>query len=106
MYDRVNKTYITKTNQRNPVFQFSPQGERIKTLHCLWCASGHIEVTVRLNRTGYTPGEDIIIDAEIANNSRRKVKSSKAELIQVRVTVKGNITYICLAKGHCNCKGK
>lgn len=44
-----------------------------KTFCCLWCTPGHISVYARTERTGYCPGESILINAEFENHTRRTV---------------------------------
>lgn len=41
---------------------------------------------LRLDRTGYVPGEDINLDAEIQNQSRREIDSSYVTMQQVRIS--------------------
>lgn len=65
------------------LLQAVSEGQDYKTLCCLWCKSGPIEAICRLDRTGYIPGEDIVINAEITNGSNRKVSRSYVELVQV-----------------------
>ncbi len=50
---------------------------------CLCCASGPIQATLSLDRTGFVPGEFIFVNAQINNNSSRKLVSSKIQLQQV-----------------------
>ncbi|XP_064620480.1 arrestin domain-containing protein 3-like [Lineus longissimus] len=58
------------------------QREKQKTLCCLCCESGPIQVVFRMEKTGYVPGEAIPLNAEITNNSNRTVFRSKAGLKQ------------------------
>ncbi|XP_015268680.1 PREDICTED: arrestin domain-containing protein 3-like, partial [Gekko japonicus] len=52
----------------------SPQtGTKEKTLCCCLCASGPISLSAKIERTGYTSGESILIFAEIENCSSRVV---------------------------------
>lgn len=44
-----------------------------KTFCCLWCTPGHISVYAKTERTGYCPGESILINAEFENHTRRTV---------------------------------
>ncbi|CAL4087777.1 unnamed protein product [Meganyctiphanes norvegica] len=53
-----------------------------KTVCCLCCRSGPISLVLRVPRIGYVPGEEIIINAECTNMSRRLVKKSKIEIKQ------------------------
>lgn len=56
-------------------------GEKSKMLCCLCCKSGPISAQVHIDRTGYVPGESIIVKADISNLSTRKMCSSKFRLI-------------------------
>ena len=46
-----------------------------------FCLSGKVTATLKLNKTGHLPGEDIFMDAEITNSSPRIVKSVQASII-------------------------
>ena len=54
-----------------------------KTLFCLCCMSGPISVTVYTNKSGYVPGERIIVNAEIENLSNLNIRASHVKLMQV-----------------------
>lgn len=54
--------------------------EKHKTFCCLCCASGPLSFVVRIDRTGYVPGESIAINAEIDNLSDKKISCSSAVL--------------------------
>ena len=64
-------------------FQNSVEQRKQKTLCCLCCKSGPISGVIRLNRTGFVPGENIVINAECDNKSRRKMICSYVRLHQV-----------------------
>ncbi|XP_065903775.1 arrestin domain-containing protein 4-like [Dysidea avara] len=51
-----------------------------KTLHCLWCTSGPISLSVTTDRGGYCPGESIAISVEAENHSNRRVTAVRASL--------------------------
>uniref|UniRef100_A0A915CTD1 Chromo domain-containing protein n=1 Tax=Ditylenchus dipsaci TaxID=166011 RepID=A0A915CTD1_9BILA len=49
----------------------------------LWCINqGDVSVNMQLDRSGYTPGETILINGKIYNHSRRLIKSYMVRLIQ------------------------
>ncbi|XP_067087402.1 arrestin domain-containing protein 3-like [Osmerus mordax] len=48
---------------------------------CLWCASGPVAMTARLDRKGYVPGETIKIMCEFSNASTRNATPT-ASLMQ------------------------
>ncbi|KAH9523029.1 hypothetical protein Btru_065543 [Bulinus truncatus] len=54
-----------------------------KNICCWCCQSGPIEATFHIEKFGYVLGEDIKLFAEISNNSKRKIKKSFVDLIQV-----------------------
>ena len=46
------------------------------------CKSGPLSAVVHLNKTGFVPGESIMVSAEIDNTSDRQIKGSSAKIIQ------------------------
>ena len=54
-----------------------------KKLFFSCCKSGPITNTLTLDRTGYVPGEYIVVNAEIDNKSNKTIASSKILLKQV-----------------------
>ncbi|CAL4113597.1 unnamed protein product, partial [Meganyctiphanes norvegica] len=72
----------------DPMSKAPISAETFKTLCCLCCKSGPISLVLRIDRSGFVPGEKLYINAECSNQSTRIVKSSKVKIIQV-------ITYIC-----------
>lgn len=57
------------------------QGNNTKFLCCLCCKTGPISAMFRIDRTGYVPGDAILLNAEIKNDSNRTMNSSKVRLI-------------------------
>lgn len=62
------------------------QPQELKVQKRLWgalafCLSGKVSATLNVNRSGHLPGEDIFMDAEIANSSPRIVKAVQAAVI-------------------------
>ncbi|XP_066268346.1 arrestin domain-containing protein 3-like isoform X3 [Branchiostoma lanceolatum] len=57
-------------------------GQQSKTLCCLCCASGPIELQVQADRSAYCPGEPIIIRGSLENNSSSKITKVTAKLKQ------------------------
>ncbi|CAL4124482.1 unnamed protein product, partial [Meganyctiphanes norvegica] len=53
-----------------------------KYVCCLCCKRGPISAILRIDRSGYIPGDEIIINAECTNMTERKVTSS-AKLVKV-----------------------
>ena len=47
---------------------------------CLLLCGGSVDAVFTVEKTGHLPGDDIVIDGEVDNNSRRTIK-----LIQVNV---------------------
>ncbi|ELU15532.1 hypothetical protein CAPTEDRAFT_219110 [Capitella teleta] len=61
----------------------SVQLRREKQMCCCCCKSGPISCVLRLDRTGYVPGEDINLDAELSNMSRKEVAASYVTMQQI-----------------------
>lgn len=61
------------------------------TLCCCCCAQGPIEMNMRAQRSGYVPGENIVVNGDVVNNSSSTVEYTEIKLIQV-------ITYITKSK--------
>ncbi|XP_018024657.1 arrestin domain-containing protein 3-like [Hyalella azteca] len=64
----------------NPTARMTQQQHQEKALCCWCCKSGPLSVMVHLNKTGYVPGESILIDAEIENNTKSKITACRAKL--------------------------
>ncbi|XP_066959876.1 arrestin domain-containing protein 1-like [Macrobrachium rosenbergii] len=58
---------------------------------CLWCRSGPLSLVLRVDRSGFVPGENMSINAEISNMTRVKINFSKAQIHQ-------KITYFAQGK--------
>jgi len=54
-----------------------------KNLCCWCCKSGPITVKAWINRAGHVPGETVYFNAEVENLSRRKMRGSKLQLVEV-----------------------
>jgi len=61
----------------------SVQLRKDRFLCCACCKSGPLSCALRLDRTGYVPGEDINLDAEIQNMSRKDISTSYVTLQQI-----------------------
>lgn len=57
-----------------------------------FCISGSLRASIRIERTGYVPGENILFSAEIDNESGAKIKGSKVQLIEVKFLAIWNVT--------------
>ena len=53
------------------------------SVDCCCCISGEVNVTMKLNKRVFVPGEPIVIYAEIHNNSNTEMDGSKVSLKQV-----------------------
>ena len=60
-------------------------GSTDKTLHCLWCTSGPVSLTAKIDRGGYCPGESIAVSVEAENGTNRKMS--------IRATLKQKIVF-------------
>lgn len=56
-----------------------------KTFGFLCCKSGPLSSTVNLQRTGYAPGEAILVSAEVENLSSKTMNKTEAKLVQTIV---------------------
>ena len=61
---------------------------REKTICCLCCASGPVNIEAMIDRSGYTCGEKILVTLNVDNNSRRTLPGTSARLMN-------RITYSC-----------
>ncbi|KAK4300992.1 hypothetical protein Pmani_026836 [Petrolisthes manimaculis] len=62
--------------------------EADQTTCCLFCTSGPIHLTLEAARTGYVPGEEIVVYGQVANHSNSVIKYSELSLVQ-------QLTYHC-----------
>lgn len=65
------------------IFQVAVQGQNSKNLCCLCCKSGPIAAQFHIDRAGYVPGDTVYLNAEINNNSSRRMRASRVKLIMV-----------------------
>ncbi|XP_045216784.2 arrestin domain-containing protein 3-like isoform X3 [Mercenaria mercenaria] len=76
------------------------QGQNSKNLCCLCCKSGPISAVFHIDRAGYVPGDTIYLNAEISNNSSRRMCASRVKLIMVtsyHATTKSRTVFNCVA---------
>ncbi|CAL4137115.1 unnamed protein product, partial [Meganyctiphanes norvegica] len=77
--------YIIKTFldlNKNPKAKVPIRATKEKHVCCFCCKSGPISAILRIDRTGYIPGDKIIINAECTNMTKRKVTPS-AKIVKV-----------------------
>ncbi len=61
------------------------QGEESQKIG-FWCfTQGDVTAKLRIDRSGYIPGDNIVVHAEIRNNSKASVKGSRVALRQVGI---------------------
>ncbi|XP_033749585.1 arrestin domain-containing protein 3-like [Pecten maximus] len=78
----------------NPNCAMPAQLQDSKMICCLCCATGPVTAVFRIDRSGYVPGEAIVINAEIVNNSDRSISSSRVKLIMnLRYYADGNTRF-------------
>ena len=58
-----------------------------KVMCCLCCASDPIIASLTIDRQGFVPGEVIVFNSDIDNQSDRMMSCSKARLIMVSLHV-------------------
>lgn len=98
--DRIIIVLQTLDLNKEPNVKENVQLRKEKTLVCTscccccCCCSGHsgvISCSLRLDRTGYVPGEDINLDAEIQNLSVKEISTSYVTMQQmVQIQTKGS----------------
>ncbi|KAL5005003.1 hypothetical protein ScPMuIL_018459 [Solemya velum] len=66
-----------------PEAKVSDQNQVSKTICCLCCASGPITSHFRIDKRGYVPGETIVVNGDVVNNSSRNILSVAAILEMV-----------------------
>ncbi|XP_066269228.1 uncharacterized protein [Branchiostoma lanceolatum] len=72
----------TLKNPSHLSIQAPLMGQQSKTLCCLCCASGPIELQVQADRSAYCPGEPIMIGGSLENNSSSKITKVTAKFKQ------------------------
>ena len=88
-HDRKKKEYITilgmvDLNVMPEVTQPVTESNS-KSFGFCCCKSGPLSSTVNLQRTGYAPGEAILVSAEVENLSNKTMNKTEAKLIQTIV---------------------
>ncbi|XP_062310837.1 arrestin domain-containing protein 3-like [Osmerus eperlanus] len=68
---QVEFNYANHIDANQPKLLAPLSGSVGKMVCCLWCASGPVEMTVRIDRDGFVPGETITIMCEFSNASTR-----------------------------------
>ncbi|XP_042871649.1 arrestin domain-containing protein 4-like [Penaeus japonicus] len=76
---------------RDPMARSPILREHDKYVVCLCAVWGPISLTVTAERKGYVAGENMVINAEIVNNSGSKIKYTEAKIVQ-------KISYITSSK--------
>ncbi|XP_050698169.1 arrestin domain-containing protein 3-like [Eriocheir sinensis] len=67
--------------------------EKEKTVCCLCCADGPIRLTMQAQRSGYVPGESLVVEGEVMNGSFSTIKYTEIKLVQ-------QITHIARSHTH------
>ena len=67
---------VVDLNHFNNVAQPAEDDDE-STLCCLWCASGPMITKVKLDRTGFVPGESIRCVVSLDNRSGNPIKKAK-----------------------------
>lgn len=79
---RKHITVMEKIDMTTPVFLTAPRGSRQQQIGNLCCVSGNVSMQAKLDKSGYCPGEHILIQAEVENDSSRDLVGMKASLVQ------------------------
>ena len=69
------------------VLQVPLRLQKQKTVCCCGFAQGPIELDMTAQRSGYVPGESIIVDGEVINNSSSIIKYTEIKLVQVMMVM-------------------
>ncbi|XP_072051575.1 uncharacterized protein [Amphiura filiformis] len=59
------------------------KSEDEKTVGCLCCAIGPIKASAQTDKSGYVPGENILVNGMVENNSNREILKITVKLVQV-----------------------
>ncbi len=63
------------------------QCEETTNVCCCCCVSGNVNAIFRINKRGYVPGENIIVFAQVNNESNTTVDWTKVVLKQVIIVI-------------------
>ena len=72
-----------------------------KTICCLCCASGPVNIEAMIDRSGYTCGESILVTLNVENHSRRTLPRTYAQLMsRITCSCRGrvSVTEKCVSK--------
>ncbi|XP_013396678.1 arrestin domain-containing protein 3-like [Lingula anatina] len=85
-YNHESKHAFTVINtldlNNEPALMNPIQGSQSSEVSCLCCASGNVSASMKVERQGYAPGEEIRIWGEVRNNSNSSVQRVEATLTQ------------------------
>ncbi|XP_064649298.1 arrestin domain-containing protein 2-like [Lineus longissimus] len=92
--DRYAKKYFTLIQQTDlndeRKAMKSQRKQAQKTVGMLCCAAGYLDLWMQIPKTGYVPGESIILKGEANNHTTRAMSSTKVYLSQnIKVRAKG-----------------
>lgn len=59
------------------------QWQTSKTFGCLCCISGPLSMMIRLNKTGFCPGELALVEVEVSNTSGTPINALSARIYRV-----------------------
>ncbi|XP_060600430.1 arrestin domain-containing protein 3-like isoform X2 [Ruditapes philippinarum] len=103
-FDHKTKRMITVISMldlnQQPAAAAAVQGQNSKNLCCLCCKSGPISAVFHVDRAGYVPGDTVFLNAEISNNSSRRMCASRVKLIMItsyHATTKTRTDFKCVA---------
>ena len=65
------------------LLQAAVEAEERKEVNCCCCVSGTVNAKVNINKTGFVPGENIIINAEVKNDCNSDVDKTVVAIKQV-----------------------
>ena len=76
-------TIIEYIDINNPSFLTPMRSENDKHLCCLCCKSGPLSIQASIDRTGYCPGELVVVSASAENLTNREMGGMRAQLISI-----------------------
>ena len=78
--------FLLSTNVSLNIYQVAQERTQTKDVVCCCCACGTVSCTLRANKKGYVPGENILMSAEIKNGTKTTVDYCTVALKQVVYT--------------------
>ncbi|XP_069074837.1 arrestin domain-containing protein 2-like [Pleurodeles waltl] len=88
---KVDFTVLQPIDINTPALLAPQRGTKEKKAHTWYCSLGQVSLTTKIDRKGYTPGDDIVIFADIDNGTSKAVVP-KVAIIQTQTYATRGIT--------------